>query len=622
MALFRPHRLDQIALEIAHFGDGEAAKIDRCVRIGAVAIVTGWTTAKPDIQIAGTIFAETYPREDVEREIGPSGKGFIKACHLPASTTQLEVVIRVGRKRYPSRIEISDDPQTIATLGLEQQQFLTQLRTATRQILPESAQALTDAFGLAEAPAPSDAPVRARDTDTTTTRGTATEVAAVAGDGQSAAAAIDEIVAVGDSGFLIVGWCISDGPAASTLRLQLSGQAAVDLLDGAFRVGRPDLLEALGAAIRAQAGRAGFLRFVGRPEGGESTLSVWLEHRGQRIATLSLPPIKRFDDPIATTQELLKHLHPGTQSMLELLDHQLGPALQQLPFKRAADIEPEVVAFGEAPSQPSASIIVPIYGRYDFVEFQLSQFANDPAFQTELDLIYVLDDPSLWDAFIDCCSAIAPIYEVPFRCILYRHNLGFAGANNIGVRQARADLVVLLNSDVLPSSPCWVAGLRERFEALADCGVLGARLLYPDGAIQHDGMAFRRLPSLAGLWINDHPGKGLPALPIDEERAVESVPAVTAACVMVRKADLVAIGGLDEGYILGDFEDSDLCLALLARGQRTYIAHDIVLYHLERQSQSLFEDRAWRDKVTVYNGWRHHRKWQTTLERIGAGAAT
>ncbi|NEX17332.1 MAG: hypothetical protein C1943_12035 [Halochromatium sp.] len=622
MALFPGKTLNPLDTAIASFGNGEAAKVDRCVRVGNLALISGWTTAAPDIAIRGTFFSQRYPREDVEREIGPAGSGFLKACHLPGPARHLDLQLRVGRQRYRSRIEISDDPAIIEALGIEQQALLPELWAAAQQILPETATALSQVFRLTMPAAAGGEPLVVNEKTAAAEHQPAMPLKAESQTPPSAAAAIDEIIQIGQSGFLVVGWCITTEPATAKLLLTFHPQAEVDLLDDAYRVARPDLVDALGPMIRTQAAQAGFLSYVRSPsEQAPLNLSVRFELEGSSIEMPPLPTVKRFDHPIDATHELLKHFHPGGQEMLTLLDHQLGPAIANLPFRHSGDTQSELIRFGEAPAEPKVSLIVPLYGRYDFVEFQLSQFANDPDFHTAVDLIYVLDDPRLSEGFRDCCAAVAPIYEVPFSALLSRDHLGYAGANNLGVAQARADLLILLNSDVIPSQSGWVTAMLERFQAHPDCGALGVRLLYPDDALQHDGMLFKRLPSLGNLWINDHPGKGLPAMPVDPEQALVPVAAATAACLMLRKADLLSIGGLDEGYIIGDFEDSDLCLALRQQGKRSYVARDVQLYHLERQSQALFADRNWRDKITVYNCWRHSRKWDALISQLCAAEA-
>jgi GT2 family glycosyltransferase len=78
--------------------------------------------------------------------------------------------------------------------------------------------------------------------------------------------------------------------------------------------------------------------------------------------------------------------------------------------------------------------------------------------------------------------------------------------------------------------------------------------------------------------------------------------------VMLKRQDYLDLGGLDEGYIIGDFEDSDLCLALIKKGKRLWLAPDAKLWHLERQSQNLESIAGYRQLLTLYNGWRFQKK--------------
>ena len=77
---------------------------------------------------------------------------------------------------------------------------------------------------------------------------------------------------------------------------------------------------------------------------------------------------------------------------------------------------------------------------------------------------------------------------------------------------------------------------------------------------------------------------------------------------MLSKADYEAIGGFDEGYIIGDFEDSDLCLKLRKHGRTLWLIPAAKLWHLERQSQNLENIATYRQLLTLYNGWRYHKK--------------
>ena len=72
------------------------------------------------------------------------------------------------------------------------------------------------------------------------------------------------------------------------------------------------------------------------------------------------------------------------------------------------------------------------------------------------------------------------------------------------------------------------------------------------------------------------------------------------------------LGGFDECYIIGDFEDSDLCLRLQGRGLDCAVNLDVEMYHLERKSQ-MSSARAWRMNLTLYNAWVHEHRWGATI---------
>lgn len=86
--------------------------------------------------------------------------------------------------------------------------------------------------------------------------------------------------------------------------------------------------------------------------------------------------------------------------------------------------------------------------------------------------------------------------------------------------------------------------------------------------------------------------------------------------MLMKKATYQELGGLDECYVLGDFEDSDLCLKALKAGYENYIDSSTSLYHLERQSQNLFNDTSWKFKLTIYNGLQHAKRWNSSIVKL------
>jgi GT2 family glycosyltransferase len=90
---------------------------------------------------------------------------------------------------------------------------------------------------------------------------------------------------------------------------------------------------------------------------------------------------------------------------------------------------------------------------------------------------------------------------------------------------------------------------------------------------------------------------------------------VTGACLMLRTAFARRLGGFDEQYVVGDFEDTDLCLRARASGFASAVDLDVRLCHLGRSSQVPTTER-WRMNLTLYNAWLHQRRWAPALDAM------
>ena len=94
------------------------------------------------------------------------------------------------------------------------------------------------------------------------------------------------------------------------------------------------------------------------------------------------------------------------------------------------------------------------------------------------------------------------------------------------------------------------------------------------------------------------------------------LPITTGACMFMDKSLYQEIGGFDPLYVLGDFEDSDLCLKVIDKGLKIYCSSTVRLYHLERLSQNLVDQGDWKFKLTLVNGVHQMNKWSALLEEI------
>jgi GT2 family glycosyltransferase len=177
--------------------------------------------------------------------------------------------------------------------------------------------------------------------------------------------------------------------------------------------------------------------------------------------------------------------------------------------------------------------------------------------------------------------AAAFLGEPRVRVLSQARNLNFAIGSNLGAAAGSGDVVVFLNNDTR-ARPGWLAPLRA---LLADPAVRGAQplLLYPDGTVQSAGTAF---PGEVPEGVAGLPAALLAGHAAEDARGVAPIrlPAVTAAALAMRFADVAALRGFDPIYVNG-FEDVDLCLRAVERdGGAFAVATDAVVVHDESRT--------------------------------------
>jgi len=322
------------------------------------------------------------------------------------------------------------------------------------------------------------------------------------------------------------------------------------------------------------------------------------------------PDIKQYDPHFARSAIL--GLVDGSEVSDELLENCLGIAshnLQQVCAQQAAI--KETLSFGNTNNNPLISIVIPIYKRLEFIKLQFATMANDYSLQ-QCELIYVLDSPEQEQEVINMLSEYSALYNLPVRLVVMNINSGYACANNMGVSQARGHYVVLMNSDVVPKTKEWALEMAVFQDSSPQIGPLAPKLVYEDNALQHAGMYFEknRFP----FWLNLHYYKGFPST-YEPAQVSYSVPAVTGACLMINRKLYEKVGGLSTDYVIGDFEDSDLCLKCASLGYESWYFADVALYHFERQSVPLNSNYT-GSLALRYNAHLHTRRWNKLIEEL------
>jgi GT2 family glycosyltransferase len=428
---------------------------------------------------------------------------------------------------------------------------------------------------------------------------------------QPAGLAVEQILAVDDTSFWINGWMHDEDGLAELIAVSPEG-ARVPISGNAFRYERPDVVEFYSGLGLDRTRRHGFTAHF--------TLAAPSLLAGGWIAELhtsdglqleiQCPAVVR--DPQQVRSTILGELGARGSIGGPLAATHGRDALTRLQSRIVAESTIESIdSYGEAPSNPEVSVVVPLYKRLDFLEHQLLQFSRDPDF-AEAELIYVLDSTDQTDELAKQARELFALYGQPFQVVNLSSGAGFAGANGHGIEAARGRRLLLLNSDVIPDRPGWIGAMSEFYDETEGIGALGPKLLYEDDSLQHAGLYFHRAAG-AELWENAHCFKGLHRS-FPAANVARPVPAVTAACMLIDRDLYDEVGGLPLHYVQGDYEDSELCLKLAEAGRQNWYLPEVELYHLEGQSYVPGVRRV----PSEYNMWLHSELWGGQIEELMA----
>jgi GT2 family glycosyltransferase len=265
-----------------------------------------------------------------------------------------------------------------------------------------------------------------------------------------------------------------------------------------------------------------------------------------------------------------------------------------------------VLLEGEQP--PELSIIVPFYREDAFLR---SLTTMQLMFAQSVEWVFVSDDPGLHSAMLSYLVRRRAFLRNRTVLVTNGANYGYSTANSIGAKVAKGEFLLFMNSDIwIDDASCFEVGVAaiER----GDYGAVGFRLLYEDGTLQHDGLRFRRANHLHSLYVIEHPQKGLPPPP-PGRRDIVAVDGVTGALLLISRSVYEQVGGFNDRYVKGDFEDGDLCLKIRAAGYKVGLVRQNAQYHLERQSIRLMGEAGLRNAITYLNCITFNDIWGSVL---------
>lgn len=229
------------------------------------------------------------------------------------------------------------------------------------------------------------------------------------------------------------------------------------------------------------------------------------------------------------------------------------------------------------PRHPRVSIIIPFRDRPEL----LARCVGSIHARSTYDNFEVLavDNNSSDPRTHELCKRFAETGHA--RVLRWEQPFNFAALNNWAAAQTDAEYLILLNNDTEVIARDWIEALLEH-AMRPEVGIVGARLLYPNGRLQHAGVVLG-LRGLAGHPFDGWPDGGIGAADADgtggEVAAAREVSAVTAACAMIRRELYQSLEGMDANRFAVSFNDVDLCLRLRGAGFNVIYTPHSLLYH-------------------------------------------